>query len=96
MKKLFLSLGIATTFILFSFTYNDNWKVAKIENIEVKGLYDLREKFSVTGRVILETKNIDGENIRLYIDLDSIYFSGYQDIDTGESIIINEINEFKM
>ena len=91
MKKLFLSLGIATTFILFSFTYNDNWKVAKIENIEVNGLYDGRQKFSVTGRVVLET-----ENIRLYIDLDSIDFSSFQDLDTGEAVIINELNEFKM
>ena len=75
MKKLFLSLGIVTSIIFFSFTYNNNWKVAKIENIEVKGIYDYREKFSVTGRVVLETKNLDGENIRIYVDLDSIDFS---------------------
>ena len=90
MKKLFLSLGIATTFILFSFTYKDNWKVAKIENIEVKGIYDYREKLSVTGRVVLETKNKDGENIRIYVDLDSIDFSSYTDIDTGAADIIND------
>ena len=90
MKKLFLSLGIATSIILFSFTYNDNWRVAKIENIEVKGVYDHREKFSVTGRVVLETKNKYGEYMRIYVDLDSIDFSSYTDIDTGEADIMND------
>ena len=64
-------------------------RLLKFENIEVKGIYDYREKLSVTGRVVLETKNKDGENIRIYVDLNSIDFSCYTDIDTGASDIIN-------
>ena len=66
----------------------DCMKEAKIMNLQVGGLYG-KDDLDVTGRILLETKGLQGESVRLLIDLNSIDFDLFEDLDTGNKAMSN-------
>ena len=63
-------------------------KEAKIKNLQMSGLYG-KDDLKVTGSILLETQGLQGESVRLWIDLDSLDFDLFEDLDTGNKALAN-------